>query len=107
MPEKRTSASRRGYGRKWQAARAVFLQAHPLCAMCQQRGVVTAAQVVDHIVPHRQDMKLFWDRKNWQPLCHSCHCAHKQRLERSGDMMGCDEHGLPLDPHHFWHQPKG
>ena len=29
--------------------------------------------VVDHIVPHRGDQKLFWDKSNWQPLCKACH----------------------------------
>lgn len=29
--------------------------------------------VVDHIVPHRGDQKLFWDRSNWQPLCEHHH----------------------------------
>ena len=24
-------------------------------------------------IPHRGDMKLFWDESNWQPLCESCH----------------------------------
>lgn len=31
------------------------------------------ATVVDHIVPHRGDQKLFWDRSNWQPLCEHHH----------------------------------
>lgn len=29
--------------------------------------------VVDHIKPHRGDQKLFWDRRNWQPLCEHHH----------------------------------
>ena len=29
--------------------------------------------VVDHIIPHRGDQKLFWDRSNWQPLCEHHH----------------------------------
>ena len=28
---------------------------------------------VDHIIPHRGDQKLFWDRNNWQALCKPCH----------------------------------
>lgn len=31
------------------------------------------ATVVDHIIPHRGDQKLFWDRGNWQPLCEHHH----------------------------------
>lgn len=50
-----------------------FLQSHPLCAECRKLGRYTKATVVDHIVPHRGDQKLFWDRSNWQPLCKACH----------------------------------
>ena len=28
--------------------------------------------MVDHKVAHKGDMKLFWDRANWQPMCRSC-----------------------------------
>ncbi|MGM9590559.1 MAG: HNH endonuclease signature motif containing protein, partial [Faecousia sp.] len=36
-------------------------------------GRLTPATVVDHIIPHRGDRKLFWDESNWQPLCKDCH----------------------------------
>ena len=29
--------------------------------------------LLDHIIPHRGDQKLFWDEQNWQPLCKDCH----------------------------------
>jgi 5-methylcytosine-specific restriction enzyme A len=29
--------------------------------------------VVDHIIPHRGDMTLFWNRKNWQAMSKTCH----------------------------------
>lgn len=67
-PEPVRSASARGYGSKWQRESKMFLRARPLCAMCGRR-----ATVVDHIVPHRGDQKLFWSRSNWQPLCKPCH----------------------------------
>jgi 5-methylcytosine-specific restriction endonuclease McrA len=38
--------------------------------------------VVDHIQPHRGDQRLFWDRRNWQPLCRTCHSGHKQSIEK-------------------------
>ena len=69
----RGNAAFRGYGRKWQAARKAFLAKNPLCAACMEHGRLTPATVVDHIVPHRGDMRLFWDEKNWQPLCKDCH----------------------------------
>lgn len=44
--------------------------------------MVTPANVVDHVIPHRGNTALFWDRSNWQSLCEHCHNAHKQRQER-------------------------
>ena len=34
---------------------------------------MVAATLTDHIVPHKGDMKLFWDSANHQSLCHDCH----------------------------------
>lgn len=90
------------YGSRWQKARAGYLRNHPLCADCEQRGRVTIATVVDHVIPHKGDMTLFWDSGNWQPLCASCHNSTKQRLEKSGKVVGCDVDGLPVDPNHWW-----
>ncbi|MGJ8522286.1 hypothetical protein R84981_000971 [Carnimonas sp. R-84981] len=97
----RTTAER-GYGGKWQKARKQYLQEHPLCTYCQRRGRVTAATVVDHIKPHRGDLKLFWRRSNWQPLCKRCHDIDKAREEAGGMLPGCDADGMPVDPHHHW-----
>lgn len=69
----RGSAASRGYDSRWRRARRAFLQAHPLCAECLRNGRYTAATVVDHIIPHRGDMNLFWDERNWQSLCRDCH----------------------------------
>lgn len=69
----RGNSSERGYGSKWRAERARFLRHNPLCAECLRHGRVTPATVVDHIIPHRGDMTLFWDQNNWQPLCKQCH----------------------------------
>lgn len=77
------TSSERGYGYKWQQARAVYLQTNPLCCYCQAKGMTTAATVVDHIKPHRGDKILFWDVSNWQPLCATCHSKDKQREEAS------------------------
>lgn len=74
MREKpRESSTARGYGYKWQQARAGYLAKHPLCIKCQARGLVVAATDVDHIEPHKGDMAVFWDRSNWQALCGPCH----------------------------------
>lgn len=72
-PEEVRSAAERGYGRAWQKARKRFLETHPLCVACAREGKYVKATDVDHIVPHRGDMRLFWDESNWQPLCHKHH----------------------------------
>ena len=74
----------RGYDYRWQKARKQHLFANPLCAMCYAEGIVKLATVVDHTIPHRGDMVLFWDRSRWQSLCTNHHNSHKQALERSG-----------------------
>jgi HNH endonuclease. len=76
------TSAQRGYGYKWQQARAQFLREHPLCVMCQAVGRVEAATVVDHVTPHRGDQSLFWRRSNWQPLCATHHSRDKQREEQ-------------------------
>lgn len=78
----RESAHSRGYGHRWREARKGYLRKHPLCVMCGREGVVKAATVVDHIQPHKGDMRLFWDKNNWQPLCERHHNREKQREER-------------------------
>ena len=103
--ERRGTAAQRGYGYRWQQASKGFLRSHPLCVYCERLGKVTAATLVDHIIPHRGDMTLFWDRGNWQPLCKACHDSVKSREERSGVVIGCDVNGLPLDPAHHWRRP--
>lgn len=65
----RGNAASRGYNAEWRIARRRFLSTHPLCVECLKENRLTAATVVDHIVPHRGDQRLFWDQTNWQPLC--------------------------------------
>lgn len=98
----RRGSTERGYGYRWQKARAGYLSAHPLCRFCHEKGRVTPATVVDHIRPHRGDMSIFWDSSNWQALCAPCHDTTKAQLERSGTIKGCDVEGRPLDPTHHW-----
>jgi len=69
----RGSANSRGYGSRWRAARKRFLELNPLCVMCHRMGRLTAATIVDHMIPHQGDPGLFWKESNWQALCRRCH----------------------------------
>jgi 5-methylcytosine-specific restriction protein A len=40
--------------------------------------------VVDHVVPHRGDAVLFWNKRNWAALCKPCHDAKTAREGRWG-----------------------
>lgn len=77
LNEKRISPSKLGYDRKWDYARKEYLKQHPLCVMCGR-----PATEVDHIQPHKGNMTLFWNRNNWQSLCHSCHS--KKTIKENG-----------------------
>ncbi|KPA99968.1 HNH endonuclease signature motif containing protein [Ahrensia marina] len=74
---KRPSSSKRGYDSTWQKDRAIYLKSNPTCRRCGE-----PATVVDHIIPHKGNQKLFKDRSNWQPLCTNCHSSAKQKAER-------------------------
>lgn len=90
------------YGRRWREARKSYLASHPLCVYCADLGRVTAATVIDHIVPHRGNETLFWRIENWQALCQPCHDGAKAELENTGTLRGCDTSGTPVDPNHPW-----
>lgn len=74
---KRPDATERGYGAAWRRARATYLALNPVCVRCGAK-----ATVVDHVLPHRGDMRLFWDPSNWEPLCGPCHNSWKQAREK-------------------------
>lgn len=95
------------YNYRWQQARRYYLTAHPLCAMCQALGKLTPATVVDHRVPHRGDVDVFWDEDNWQALCTHHHNAVKQSHEKRGGEIGYDDEGRPLDSKHSWNADRG
>jgi 5-methylcytosine-specific restriction protein A len=83
--EVRKTAAQRGYGYRWQKASQAYLKAHPIAVdwFGEHNGRVFAAEVVDHIKPHKGEMKLFWDPSNWQGLTKADH-DRKTALEDGG-----------------------
>lgn len=73
QPQSRQTSARRGYGYGWQKSRIEYLKENPLCVTCHQNGRIVSATVVDHVIPHKGNMQLFWDHANWQALCKPCH----------------------------------
>lgn len=56
------------YNVKWEKLRKKKIAINPLCEFCNAAG-----EDVDHIIDHKGNLKLFYDLKNLQTLCKSCH----------------------------------
>lgn len=95
-----TTATPRLYNWRWRRLREQYLRINPLCRICWEGGRRIKATVVDHIIPHRGNMVMFWDEDNWQPLCKAHHDALKQREEKRGYSEQVGEDGWPVDPSH-------
>ena len=121
----RPSARQRGYTWQWEKARAAFLAEpdHLFCVECQKLGVLNPGTQrmdgspetnprriglrIDHIIPHKGDHRLFWDRSNWQQLCADHHDIVKQRLEQGAAIKGAvGIDGRPKDASHPWNRPR-
>ncbi len=94
---RRGSARERGYDARWDQAAIRYRHHNPLCIGCQAVGGVQATTLVDHIVPHRGDDRLFWDEANWQPCCGPHHDIVKQKLELLFSQGQANESDLRLD----------
>ena len=88
--------------RRWRDVRADQLSRHPLCTMCLPR--VTAASVVDHVIKDSKRTEDGFFAGPFQSLCKTHHDSTKQREERRGHVIGCDDDGVPLDPNHHWNR---
>ena len=67
--------------RAWRNFSIAYRHRHPLCVKCQARGIITQAQVVDHIVPIRKGADPF-NTDNLQSLCHNCHNSKSGRRNK-------------------------
>ena len=80
----RGSASARGYDRAWQKLRSLVLAEEPLCRFCQQKGILTPAREVDHILTIRERPDLRLVRSNLRALCTPCHSGRTWRHRAAG-----------------------
>ena len=79
----RGNAAQRGYDHRWRRASKAWLALpeNLLCIDCTAEGREGLAEVVDHQIPHRGDMELFWDESNWRPRCKRHHDRKTARGE--------------------------
>jgi 5-methylcytosine-specific restriction protein A len=72
--------------RRWRRVRLLHLKDEPLCRHCASKGLVVAADMVDHIVPLTVNPDGKYDDSNLQSLCNACHGRKtmKERRARIG-----------------------
>ena len=76
-----------------------------LCQQCLRMGketMLTTSSPVHHKKPHNGDRKLFFDMKNLEGVCKTCHDAIMQVQANHGFSQACDANGFPLDVNHWW-----
>lgn len=74
------------HSKRWQDLREVVLIRD--LYTCQQTGVLLVGKhpapnspVVDHVVPHKGDERLFWDVSNLQAVSKAYHDSDKRKME--------------------------
>lgn len=92
----RGTAHQRGYDAEWKKHRDQFLLEHPLCVECRRKGYVMPATVVDHIIPHKGNKDLFWNKSNWQPLCETHHNIKTASEDRGAWMPVVNKQDDPM-----------
>lgn len=85
--QRRGSARARGYTSAWDKAADSHRRRSPICIYCEmgafgQPKRITPARLVDHLIPHRGDQAVFWNKADWISCCKTCHDGPKQAIER-------------------------
>lgn len=72
---------------RWRKLRNLKINSDPLCEECLRNDRITGAEEIDHIQPHKGNSDLFFDYKNLQSLCKSCHSSKtmRERNKKRGD----------------------
>ena len=64
---------------RWQKVRNIYIRNNPLCESCRKQERITAATLVDHIIPVQADYSQRLAMDNLQSLCRSCHAKKTNR----------------------------
>lgn len=80
--ERRGTAFQRGYDGAWVAVRNAYAREHPLCEDCLEHGIVTALELVDHVIPLPHGPRL--DKSNLRSLCRPHHATKTERDRVAG-----------------------
>ena len=64
---------------RWAELRKRKQDEQPFCVECEKAGHLVVWTELDHIVPHRGDLKLFWQEDNLQGLCATHHSSKTGR----------------------------
>lgn len=76
----------------WKATRARQLSLQPLCQGCLHKGIITAAQHVDHVFPWRQIGEEAFTRNIFQSLCPEHH-SYKTGKEKKDIILHWSKEG--------------
>jgi len=88
--QQRNHIEPRYHTQRWRIERKQQLMREPLCRICFETDTITAAQMVDHIKPVRLGGE-FWDERNYQSLCNSCHAVKSAKESRLTPGRGISE----------------
>lgn len=92
-------------GRAGQAQRQRRLaRSAGLCLRCKDRGRVTVATVVDHVVPLALGGSD--EDENTRNLCDPCHVEVTAEQFGHEAIIAFGADGLPIDPDHPWRQAQ-
>lgn len=85
---KRATRTALGYDNRWLRFRKVYLQRHPLCVHCQERGDITPAREIHHEKKLRDYPELQYEENNLVALCSSCHARVPKSAETRRENTG-------------------
>jgi len=79
---------------RWRRVRERVLNEQPLCQWCLEREIVTVANEVHHVEPHKGDMVKFWSGP-FVATCKSCHSRRGQREDLGQETVRFGPDGWP------------